>query len=55
MHKKSVKKALPELKKFGLEYLTKNLGIAHVESHQAIGDVIPTLELLKRLMNLAPS
>jgi DNA polymerase III epsilon subunit-like protein len=43
------KKAMPELKEFGLEYLTKHLGISHVESHQAIGDVIPTLELLKKI------
>jgi NAD-dependent DNA ligase len=34
---------------FGLEYLTERLGISHVESHQAIGDVIPTLELLRKI------
>ena len=48
------KKALPEMKEFGLEYLTKNLGIAHVESHQAIGDVIPTLELLRKINQSGP-
>lgn len=42
-------KSLPMMKEYGLEYLTKSLGISHVESHQAIGDVIPTLELLRKI------
>lgn len=43
------KKVFPGMKEFGLEYLAKNLDIAHLESHQAIGDVIPTLELLRKI------
>ena len=43
------KKVLNGIDKYNLEYLTEKLGIAHVESHQAIGDVIPTLELLRKL------
>lgn len=40
---------LPNLEKYSLEYLTEYFRISHVESHQAIGDVIPTLELLRKL------
>jgi len=43
------KKAFKGMDEYGLEYLTNKLGIAHVESHQAIGDVIPTLELLRKI------
>ena len=40
---------LPNLEKYSLEYLTELFEISHLESHQAIGDVIPTLELLHKL------
>ena len=43
------KAILPNLEKYSLEYLTELFAISHVESHQAIGDVIPTLELLRKL------
>jgi DNA polymerase III epsilon subunit-like protein len=43
------KAILPNLEKYSLEYLTELFEISHVESHQAIGDVIPTLELLRKL------
>lgn len=43
------KTIFPSLEKYSLEYLTELFEIAHVESHQAIGDVIPTLELLRKL------
>jgi len=43
------KTILPNLEKYSLEFLTEYFRISHVESHQAIGDVIPTLELLRKL------
>ena len=43
------KKILKELNEFGLEFLADHFDITHTESHQAIGDVITTLELLKIL------
>lgn len=43
------KKILNGLPKYTLEYLTGYLNIPHLESHQALGDVVPTAELLRKL------
>jgi len=43
------KKIFKDLSKFGLEFLADHFAIPHTESHQAIGDVVTTLELLRRL------
>ena len=47
------KKILQELPKHSLEFLTSHLKISHPESHQALGDVIPTVELLKKLSQIS--
>ena len=47
------KRILQGLPKYTLEFLTSYMQIPHPESHQALGDVIPTVELLKELSKLS--
>ena len=47
------KKILQQLPKHTLEFLSNHFKISHPDSHQALGDVIPTVELLKQLTQLS--
>lgn len=48
---KMTKEIFPRLGKYSLEFLTDHFGISHDSSHQAISDVISTVDLLKKLNN----
>ena len=41
------RKYLPDARHYGLEALSKSLGITHINAHRAMGDVFATVELLK--------
>lgn len=46
------RKAFPELRSHGLENLCRDLNIMNVNKHRAMGDVMATVELMKRIMQM---
>jgi DNA polymerase III subunit epsilon len=46
------KKTFPELKSHGLGNLCRDLQIQNINRHRAMGDVLATVELMKRIMEM---